>query len=152
MQVLWTYDPTHGIRQFWWILYRETQEYAVSGRFSSNLLMVATTECNVHLLIRYSSAQLPSSGRLRPPQTPSSMAMPSVSRGYDTSTNFSRAPPPPMMQRVATMPTPGQAHNPHSVPYHNVPAPVITHQPSHSGMSGATRSIPGGWGHCACIL
>ena len=95
------------------------------------------------------SGQLPSSGS---PQAPSSMAMPSAPRGYGTSTNFSRAPPPPMMQRVATMPTPGQAHNPHSVPYHNVPAPVIAHQPSHSGMSGATRSVTGDWSHCACIL
>ena len=95
------------------------------------------------------SAHLPSSG---PPQAPSSMPVPSVPGGYDTFSNFSRAPPPPMMQRVATMPTPGQAHNPHSVPYHNVQAPVIAHQPSHSGMSEGTRYVTGDWSHRACIV
>ena len=94
------------------------------------------------------SAHLPSSEL---PQAPPSMPTPSVP-GYGASTNFSGAPPPPMMQRVAAMPTPGQAHNPHSVPYYNVPAPVITHQPSHSGMSGGTPSVTGDWSHRACIV
>jgi len=95
------------------------------------------------------SAHLPSSG---PPQAPSSISIPSVQGGYGASTNFFGAPPPPMMQRVATMPTPSQGHNPHSVPYHNVPAPVIAHQPSHSGMSGGTRSVTGDWSHRACVV
>jgi len=95
------------------------------------------------------SAHLPPSGA---PQAPPPIPIPSVPGGYGASTNFSSAPPPPMMQRVATMPTPGQGHNPHSVPYHNVPAPVIVHQPSHSGMSGGTRSVTGDGSHRACIV
>ena len=97
------------------------------------------------------SAHLPSSG---PPQAHSPIPVPSVPGGYGTSTNSFGAPPPPMMQRVATMPIPGQGHDPHSVPYHNVPAPVIAHYPSHphSGMSGGTRSVTGDWSHCACIV
>jgi len=94
------------------------------------------------------SAHLPSSG---PPQAPSSIPTPSVPGGYSTSTNSFGAPP-PMMQRVATMPTPGQGHNPHSAPYHNVPAPVIAHQPSHSGMPGGTQSVTGDWSHRACVV
>ena len=96
----------------------------------------------------YPSAHLPSG----PPQTPSSIPISSVQGGYGASTSFSGALPPPMMQRVATMPTFGQGNNPHSVPYpnHHVPAPVIAHQPSHSGMSGGTRSVTEDWSHRAC--
>ena len=94
-------------------------------------------------------AHLPVSGA---PQAPQTIPIPSVPGGYGAFTNFSGAPPPPpMVQRVATMPTPGQGHNPHSVPYHNVPAPVIA-QPSHSGMSGGTRPVTGDWSHRACIV
>ena len=96
------------------------------------------------------SAHLPSSG---PPQASPHFPMPSVQGGYGTSSNSSGPPPPPPMpQRIATMPAPGQVHNPHSAPYHNVPAPVINHQPSHSGMSGVTRSVTGDWSHRACIV
>ena len=96
------------------------------------------------------SAHLPSYGS---PQASPPFPMPSVQGGYGASNNSSGPPPPPPMpQRIATMPTPGQAHNPHSVPYHNVPAPVINHRPSHSGMSGVTRSVTGDWSHRACSI
>ena len=47
MQVLWTYDTTHGIRQFGRILQRKAQKRVVSGYFNFTLpLTVAMTECN----------------------------------------------------------------------------------------------------------
>jgi len=91
----------------------------------------------------YPSAHLPSG----PPQAPPSIPIPSIPGEYGASTSFSGAPPPPMMQRGATLPTPGQGHNPNSMPYYNVPAPVIAHQPSHSEMPGGTRSVTEDWSH-----
>ena len=78
--------------------------------------------------------------------------IPSVPGGYSAPTNVYGMPPPSMTQRITTMPTPGQAHNPHSVPYHNVPAPAIFHQPSHSRMSGEASNVTGNRSHCACIV
>jgi len=95
------------------------------------------------------SERLPSLGVSQPP---SSIPITSVPGGYGASTNFLGVPPPPIVQGVVIMPTPGQGHNPHLVPYYNVPAPVITHQPSHLGMSGGTQSVAGDWSHRACIV
>ena len=94
-------------------------------------------------------AHLPLSG---PPHASPAFPIPSVQGGYGASNNSSGPPPPHMPQRIATMPTPGQVHNPHLVPYHNVSAPGIAHQQSHSGMSGVARSVTGDWSHRACIV
>jgi len=90
------------------------------------------------------SAHLPVSGG---PQAPSPIPIPSVPGGYGAPTNFSGAPPPPIMQRATTIPTQGQGHNLHSAPYHNIPAPVIAYQPSHAGMSEGTWPVTGNWTH-----
>ena len=97
----------------------------------------------------YPSANLPSSG---PPQTYSTFPIPSVPGRYSVPTNVSGMPPPSMTQRISTMPTPDQAHSPHSMLYPNVPAPAIFHQPSHSGMSGGASNVTGDRSHCACIV